>query len=93
MTTLNRAVAVARVHGPAAGLAELAALQPDGRLSSHHRFYATRGYLLEQAGDPAGAAAQYREAARRATSLPERHYLAAQAHRLAAVAATAAGRR
>jgi len=85
MTTLNRAVAVGRVHGPAAGLGVLAALQPDRRLSSHHRFYATRAHLLEQAGDASAAVADYRAAARRATSLPERQYLAAQAHRLAAV--------
>ena len=86
MTTLNRAVAVGRVHGPAAGLDVLAALQPDRRLSSHHRFYATRAHLLEQAGDPAAAAVDYRAAARRATSLPERQYLAVQARRLAAPA-------
>lgn len=84
MTTLNRAVAVGQVHGPAAGLDALAALQPDRRLSSHHRFYATRAHLLEQAGDPVAAAADYRAAASRATSLPERQYLAAQASRLAA---------
>ncbi len=84
VTTLNRAVAVGRVHGPAAGLDVLAGLQPDRRLSSHHRYYATRAHLLEQAGDPAAAAVDYRAAARRATSLPERHYLAAQARRLAA---------
>ncbi len=92
MTMLNRAVAVGQVRGPAAGLGELAALESDRRLSSHHRCYATRAHLLEQAGDPAGAAEQYREASRRATSLPERQSLPAQAHRLAAVAATAAGR-
>ena len=84
MTMLNRAVAVGQVHGPAAALDALAALQPDRRLSSHHRFYATRAHLLEQAGDPVAAAADYRAAARRATSLPERQYLAAQARRLAA---------
>ena len=86
MTMLNRAVAVGEVHGPAAGLDVLAALQPDRRLSSHHRFYATRAHLLEQAGDPVAAAADYRAAASRATSLPERQYLAAQASRLAAEA-------
>jgi RNA polymerase sigma factor (sigma-70 family) len=86
MTMLNRAVAVGEVHGPAAGLDVLAALQPDRRLSSHHRFYATRAHLLERAGHPVAAAADYRAAAGRATSLPERQYLAAQASRPAAAA-------
>jgi len=84
VTTLNRAVAVGRVQGPAAGLDALAALAPDRRLSAHHRLHATRGHLLERAGDPVAAAAEYRAAARHATSVPERRYLTAQAARLAA---------
>jgi hypothetical protein len=34
-------------------------------------------------GDPAGAVASFREAARRTTSLPERRYLTGRADRLA----------
>jgi len=83
MVSLNRAVAVAEVHGPAAGLDLVATLAEDSRLARHHRLYATRAHLLELAGDHAAAAVEYRAAARRATSLPERRYLAAQAARLA----------
>lgn len=81
-TSLNRAVAVAMVHGPAGGLDIIAGLEADKRLARHHRLFATRAHLLELAGDTAAAAASYREAARHATSVPERRYLSLQAQRL-----------
>jgi RNA polymerase sigma factor (sigma-70 family) len=83
MVSLNRAVAVAMVTGPAAGLDLLDALESDRRLAGHHRLHATRAHLLEMSGDLPGAVAAYREAARRTTSLPERRYLADRAARLA----------
>ena len=70
------------VHGPAAGLDALAALAADKRLARHHRLLATRAHLRELAGDPDAAGADYLQAARRATSVPERRYLALQAARL-----------
>jgi RNA polymerase sigma factor (sigma-70 family) len=76
---LNRAVAVAMAKGPDAGLAQLAAIETDERLSSHHRVEAVRGHMLELAGDRTGAAAAYRAAARLTTSLPERRYLEGRA--------------
>ena len=75
MTTLNRAVAVAMTSGASAGLALLATLDGDERLTGHHRLAAVRGHLLELAGDMAGASDQYRLAARRTRSLPERRHL------------------
>ena len=81
-TTVNRAVAVAMVHGPAAGLDIIAGLAADKRMSRHHRLIATQAHLLELSGDTSAAAASYREAARYATSLPERRYLSLQAQRL-----------
>jgi RNA polymerase sigma factor (sigma-70 family) len=83
MVSLNRAVAIAMVDGPAAGLDLIGRLESDRRLAGHHRLHATRAHLLEMSGDPAGAVASYREAARRTTSLPERRYLTARADRLA----------
>ena len=80
---LNRAVAVAMVRGPEAGLEAIAALEADKRMARHHRLIAARAHLRELAGDTSTAAADYLEAARRATSLPERRYLALQASRLA----------
>jgi RNA polymerase sigma factor (sigma-70 family) len=84
MVSLNRAVAVAMVAGPAAGLDLLRELESDRRLAGHHRLHSTRAHLLEMSGATGAAVAGYREAARRATSLPERRYLAGRAARLAA---------
>ena len=82
MATLNRAVAVAEVHGPAAGLDLLATLDDDARVADHHRLLAVRAHLLERAGDLDAARAAYREAARRTTSRPEQRHLEARAARL-----------
>jgi predicted RNA polymerase sigma factor len=83
MVALNRAVAAAMVHGPAAGLARLATLEQDERIAGHHRLDAVRAHLLELAGDPAAAITHYRAAAAKTTSLPERNYLTTKAARLA----------
>lgn len=82
LVTLNRAIAVAMVHGPSAGLAELDALAADGRLAGHHRLDAVRAHLLERAGDRQGAIERYRSAAKQTASIPERNYLLTQAARL-----------
>jgi RNA polymerase sigma factor (sigma-70 family) len=73
--TLNRAVAVAEVDGPAAGLALLGELADRPEMRRHHRLYAVRAHLHERAGDLAAASADYRTAARLTTSLPEQRYL------------------
>jgi RNA polymerase sigma factor (sigma-70 family) len=83
MVTLNRAVAVAMVHGPAAGLDLLATLQTDKRTARHHRLLSTRAHLLEMLGQLDAAANTYRDAARRTTSAPERRHLTSRAARLA----------
>ncbi len=90
MVMLNHAVAAAMVHGPAAGLDLLHALDADGRLTGHHRLDAVRAHLLELAGDYEAAIANYRTAAGRTTSLPERNYLMTQAARLRESAANSA---
>ena len=79
MVTLNRAVAVAMVHGPEAGLELLETL--DG-LAEHHRLHAIRAHLLELAGDREAAVRSYETAARLTTSVPEQRYLEARAARL-----------
>lgn len=80
MVTLNRAIAVAMVDGPAAGLSLVDTVA--ARLPGHHRVAATRAHLLELAGDHAGAAAQYRIAVAATTSEPEKRYLTLRAARL-----------
>ncbi len=84
MVTLNRAVAVAMVHGPGPGLALLLALDGDPRIATHYRLDAVRAHLHQMAGDRPRAIAHYLAAAARTTSLPERSYLQTQAARLGA---------
>ncbi|GGR49860.1 RNA polymerase sigma factor [Streptomyces netropsis] len=81
MAELGRAVAVAMVHGPSAGLAEVDALEE--RLAGHHRLDAVRAHLLEKAGDAEGARSAYRRAAGHTLSVPETRYLLTRAARLA----------
>jgi len=82
MVTLNAAVAVAMVRGPAAGLELIDTVAADPKLADHHRLAAVRAHLLEQAGDLPAARSAYADAARRTTSLPEQRYLHARAARL-----------
>lgn len=81
MAELGRAVALAMVHGPRAGLTELDTLED--RLAGHHRLDAVRAHLLERAGDRAGARAAYERAAARTLSGPEARYLRRRAAGLA----------
>jgi len=82
MVTLNRAVALAMVHGPRAGLALLGTLDSDDRMTHTHRLEAVRAHLLEIAGDDASARESYRRAARMTASVPEQRYLALRAAQL-----------
>ena len=80
MVTLNRIVAVAMVHGPAAGLALLDDADP--ALKDHHRLAAVRAHLLELSGDRAAARSAYQLAARLTQSVPEQRYLQTRADAL-----------
>jgi RNA polymerase sigma factor (sigma-70 family) len=80
--TLNRAVALAMVAGPEAGLTLLAGLDGDARMAASHRLDAVRGHLLELSGDTTAAREAYLRAARKTTSKPEQRYLTARASRL-----------
>ncbi len=75
VVTLNHAVAVAMVHGPAAGLDMLGPLLQDRQMRRHHRLHAVRAHLLEMDGRVEEARAAYAIAARLATSIPEQRYL------------------
>ncbi|WP_187282580.1 RNA polymerase sigma factor [Streptomyces sp. MS191] len=84
VVSLNRAVAVAMVHGPAAGLEIVDELTGRGELKDHYRVHVVRGHLLERAGEPEAARQEYLRAAARTASLPERHYLTLRASALGA---------
>jgi RNA polymerase sigma factor (sigma-70 family) len=90
MVALNRAIAAAMAHGPAAGLKLLEPL--DEPLAGHYRLAAARAHLFEMAGDTQAAMAHYRAAAARTTSIPEQRYLTTQAARLRAGTAQPPGR-
>ena len=82
VVTLNRAVALAEIAGPRAGLELLDTLAGDARMAGHHRLHAVRAHLLETAGDLPAARDSYRLAARATASLAERRYLEGRAARL-----------
>ncbi len=79
VVTLNRAVALAMVEGPHAGLELLGTLEGDESMAHTHRLDAVRGHLLELDGEPAAARECYRRAARMTRSEAERQYLALRA--------------
>jgi RNA polymerase sigma factor (sigma-70 family) len=75
MATINEAVAVAMVRGPAAGLELLGTVANDERVADHHLLHAVRAHILDMAGDNDGAASGFAAAARRTASIPEKRYL------------------
>jgi len=83
VVTLNRAVALAKVQGPAAGLALLDTLRDDERVTRSHRYPAVRAHLVELVGDSEAAAALYLAAAKLTTNTPEQRYLRTRAARAA----------
>ncbi|MEU1484999.1 sigma-70 family RNA polymerase sigma factor [Streptomyces sp. NPDC005752] len=80
MAELGRAVALAMVEGPRAGLDAVTALED--RLAGHHRLDAVRAHLLDEAGDTGPARSAYLRAADHTLSAPEAHYLRMRAARL-----------
>jgi RNA polymerase sigma factor (sigma-70 family) len=82
MVTLSRAVALAMVRDPKAGLALLGTLEADDRMAHTHRLESVRAHLLERAGEMVAARESYLRAARMTASVPEQRYLALRAARL-----------
>jgi len=72
VVALNRAVAVAELHGPAAGLAEVDRLE----LPAYHLFHSTRADLLVRLGRTDEAAVEYERALELASNAAERAFLA-----------------
>jgi RNA polymerase sigma-70 factor (ECF subfamily) len=82
VVALNRAVAVAMVDGPAAGLALMDELAASGDLDGYHLLHAGRADLLRRLGRGPEAATAYRRALDLATNPVEQAFLT---HRLAEV--------
>jgi RNA polymerase sigma factor (sigma-70 family) len=62
VVALNRAVAVANVHGPTAGIEAVEAIRNRGKLSSYYLLYAVLGEFEAQLGNPKTAAEHFRTA-------------------------------
>jgi RNA polymerase sigma factor (sigma-70 family) len=75
---LNRAVAIAMVHGPAAGLLELDKLALLPLMRSYTLFHATYGALSQRQGDLAQAIVSYRAALECTGNGAERRFLERQ---------------
>jgi tetratricopeptide (TPR) repeat protein len=75
VVALNRVVAVLMVRGPAAALADLAAVEDDGRMAGYRYLAATRADLLRRLGRAPEAAAAYQEALELSDNAAEKAYL------------------
>jgi RNA polymerase sigma-70 factor (ECF subfamily) len=75
IVSLNRAVAVAMVHGPQPAIALIDALAASGDLDGYHLLHAARADLLRRAGAMAEAAKSYTLALALVTNDSERRYL------------------
>jgi RNA polymerase sigma-70 factor (ECF subfamily) len=78
VAAMNRAVALARVKGPAAGLAALKNIRRRGTLESRHLFHAICGTLAAELGDHPQALVHFRQAGDLATLPAERDFIARQ---------------
>ena len=75
VVALNRAVALARVEGPAAALREVGKLEHEPALTDYYLLPSVKGTLLMELGDMDGARDAYLEALERPCSEPERRFL------------------
>ena len=75
VVSLNRAVALAMVEGPEAGLAEIAAIEDDKRLAGYRYLPAVKADLLSRLGRRGEAADAYRAALDLAENEAEQEFL------------------
>jgi RNA polymerase sigma-70 factor (ECF subfamily) len=75
VVALNRAVAVSMVTGPEAALAEIEALERDGRLAGYRYLPATKADLLHRLGRDAEAAEAYQAALVLSDNAAEQEFL------------------
>lgn len=76
LVALNRAVALAKVAGPAAALDALSAIETEPPLRNYYLLPSVKGRLLADVGDRAGAAAAFTAALAQPCSGPERRLIA-----------------
>jgi len=76
VTAMNRAVAVARVHGARAGLDALDNIRQRSVLEGSHLYHAMRGTFTAELGQTAAAVTHFRQAAKLALLPIERDFIA-----------------
>ncbi len=72
---LNRAIVVANIHGPSAGLDAVAAIRGRERLDSYYLLYAVLGEFEAQLNDPLAAAGYFRKSLQLAETKSEQLFL------------------
>lgn len=75
IVTLNRAVAVAKVNGPGAGLGVLDTIADVSDMQAYHYYHAARATLLAESGDTAGAKTAFETALGLASNPAEQAYI------------------
>jgi RNA polymerase sigma-70 factor (ECF subfamily) len=75
VVALNRAVVVANIHGPRAGLDAVAAIRDQKKLESYYLLYAVLGEFEEQLNDPLAAAGYFRKSLQLAETTSEQLFL------------------
>jgi RNA polymerase sigma-70 factor (ECF subfamily) len=85
VVALNRAIAVAEVNGPRAGLAQIDAIAPE--LESYHLMHAARGSMLRRLGRTEAARTAFERAADLAVTETDRRFLKRQIEESAEYAA------
>ena len=85
VVALNRAIAVAEIHGPGAGLSEIEAIASD--LDKYHLMHAARGTMLRRLGRHDAAQSAFERAEALATAEGDRRFLAQQIEELTEVGA------
>ncbi len=75
VVALNRAIVVATIHGPGAGLDAIAAIKGREELDSYYLFYAVLGELEAQLDDPLAAAGYFRKSLQLAETKSEQLFL------------------
>ena len=76
IAALNRAVAVARVHGPQAGMDALAAISNRSSLESYHLYHAICGSLAAELGHTAEALTHFHQAGNLSSLHAEQDFIA-----------------
>jgi RNA polymerase sigma factor (sigma-70 family) len=75
VVALNRAIAVAKLHGPRAGLETVGAIRDLDTLESYYLLYAVRGEFEMRLNHPKAAAEQFRKSLQLAETKSERMFL------------------